>query len=66
MRVNIYPTVRYFDNRQVYIWELIDKQHRVLDQGQGLTKKSALLQARLAAEKQGPELLLNMLEMKKV
>lgn len=64
MHVNTYPVVRGFDNRQVWYWELIDKNHRLLDCGYGLNKKSALRQARSAAEKQGPGLLLDMLEMK--
>lgn len=64
MHVNTYPVIRGFDNRQVWYWELIDKQHRFLASGYGLSKKSALYQARSAAERQGPGLLLDMLETK--
>lgn len=64
MHANIYPAIRDFDGRQVWYWELIDKRHRLLDRGCGLSKKNALQQARSAAERQGPGLLLDMLEMK--
>ena len=64
MYVNISTFARGFDGRQMYQWELIDERQRLLANGCALSQASAKSQARSAAERQGPGILLDMLEMR--
>ena len=62
MQINVNPTVRAFDNRIVYAWELIDSRGRLRDSGVQLTYVGAERAARRSEQAQGPELLLDRLE----
>ena len=62
MQIAVVPTIRAFDNRTVYAWELIDSRGRLRDSGVCLTHQQAERAARRSEQDQGPDLLLDMLE----
>ena len=62
MQINVIPTIRAFDNRTVYAWELIDSRGKLRDSGVQLTHDAAERAARRSEQVQGPELLLDRLE----
>ena len=64
MQINVIPTIRAFDNRTVYAWQLIDSRGRLRDSGVQLTHDAAKRAARRSKQDQGPDVLLDKLECK--